>query len=168
MARRLQPPVAATAEVDGGLALDAFGDVDVELDTVVAHGDTGGAIYGRTTGCAEDPGEPESVGYLLEYVKSGYVHGGVFLGGDERSNGVCPSEGQHLNGVVDLHCYSGIPVRTGGFPLLYCIVLYLFVYLLPAGGGVEGRYCCGDVEMRRDWRVDILLIRVENYPANLI
>lgn len=54
--------------MDGGLALDAFGDVDVELDAVVAHSDTGGAIYGRATGRAEDSEEPESVGYSLEYM----------------------------------------------------------------------------------------------------
>lgn len=52
--RGLQPPVAAAAKVDGCFALDAFRDVDVELDAVVAHGDTGGAVDGGAACCAED------------------------------------------------------------------------------------------------------------------
>lgn len=80
--------------MDCGLALDAFRDVDVELDTVVAHGDTGGAIYGRATGRTEDSREPESVRYSRIYIyeKRVSAHGGI-SGGDERSNGICPSEG---------------------------------------------------------------------------
>lgn len=69
--------------MNGGFALDAFGDIDIELDAVVTHGDTGRAIYGRTTGRAEDAGESESVGYFWDiwiYKRSRYLCvGGVFL-----------------------------------------------------------------------------------------
>lgn len=68
VARRLQPPVTATTKVDGGFALDAFGYIDVELNAVVAHSDTGGAIYGRATGRTEDSEEPEVVRFFSRYI----------------------------------------------------------------------------------------------------
>lgn len=120
MTRGLQPPVAAAAKVDGCFALDAFRDVDVELDAVVAHGDAGGAVDGGAACCAEDS------------VAGGSVLGveGWGLGGDVRSDGGCAREGQHLDGVVDLHC-------------LFCVysegVEGVFEGGSGGGGGGEGR-----------------------------
>lgn len=59
--------------------------------------------------------------------------GDVFLRGDQRSNGVRASEGQHLNGVVDLHRCFGV---YGGLPLFR-----LFL--------ASGEMLLRDVEMRR-------------------
>lgn len=60
---REQPSVAVAAEVERRLALDALGDVDGQLDAVVAERAGGGrAVDGRTAVAAEDPGGAESVG----------------------------------------------------------------------------------------------------------
>lgn len=54
--------------MNGGFALDAFGNVDVELNAVVTHGNAGGAIYGRSAGRAENSGGSKSVGGSFEYM----------------------------------------------------------------------------------------------------
>lgn len=51
---RLKVSFAALAKVDGGLALDPRGNVDVEADTVLAHGHTRGAGDGGAACCAKD------------------------------------------------------------------------------------------------------------------
>lgn len=75
----------------------------------------------------------------------------MWVWGNERCNGVCPSEGQHLNGVVDLHCHSVIPVPVIGFPLFIC---FCFCFQRARGGSLWW----GDVEMRRDSRSRFLFI----------
>lgn len=65
--------------------------------------------------------------------------------GYQRSNGVCASEGQHLDRVVDLHCYLGVCRR---FPL-FCFMVFISSEWVG----------CRDEE--------VVVLR-KNYPANLI
>jgi hypothetical protein len=69
---RQEPSVAVAAEVDDGLALDVAGEVDGELDAVVAEG--AGLSVGRGTAVAA---ENSSISSLSAASRRGHGHGSV-------------------------------------------------------------------------------------------